>query len=293
MPKQLRDENSNEDGPSDGQKPLKKARYVWEVKGKHHLKDAYKNTTANNNNNNNVDFSLEVENNKLTDSHPEVLENNNLEDKNIKSDETIGDKDAPPHSKCCNSCCIQKLLEEADEIMSAELDEISNEIPLTLVTPNPKNEDYYLRKWQARQIARGFVDNTINSVLDTWSSRPLDAADMVDNYANDGQVEDDAILMAIQSHGLQSNSRLDQPSSSITENERTLQRNSEIEEFTNDNLENFENERKEQESGSSLLENSESTTDGGPQDLGIDDTMDFLSAAVSVAIQKKGLSYSY
>ncbi|KAJ8977049.1 hypothetical protein NQ317_000934 [Molorchus minor] len=48
------------------------------------------------------------------------------------------------------------------------------------------------------KVARGFVDNTINSVLETWINPPFDAADFV-GCDNDGQVEDDAILMAIQS----------------------------------------------------------------------------------------------
>lgn len=44
------------------------------------------------------------------------------------------------------------------------------------------------RKWQARQIARGFVDNTINSMLETWENRPFDASNFVDECENEGQV---------------------------------------------------------------------------------------------------------
>ncbi|CAG9865231.1 unnamed protein product [Phyllotreta striolata] len=253
MPKQLRDEHNKEDEPSDGNKPLKKARYVWEVKGKHHLKETYKTTQINNNNNNNeVDFTL-----------------NNNRNKASKESAKSGERsEEPPHTKCCNSCCIQKILEEADGL---EADAPPDRVPLTLVEPSPKNEEYYLRKWQARQIARGYVDNTINCVLDTLSSRPTDADDMVDNYENDGRVEDDAILMAIQSHGLQSSARLEEPFGSNSREEGKPS--------TRGNLENFENERKERE-----------ITNGERSEV---ETMDFLSAAVSVAIQKKGLSYGY
>lgn len=46
------------------------------------------------------------------------------------------------------------------------------------------------RKWQARQIARGFVDNTINSMLENWGAgdQPFDAANLIEDCANDGQV---------------------------------------------------------------------------------------------------------
>ncbi|KAJ8953144.1 hypothetical protein NQ318_017171 [Aromia moschata] len=287
-------EHSRRTEPNEDEKPLKKARYVWEVKGKYHLKDSFKNNNGITKNNN-ADSSLPHSSKK----HVEVNPPKKIEDKN---------NSAKKQNDSCSSskCCIESFLAKTEAIMDSDVDDddipmsnidcnILNEIPVTLVSPVPRNQDYYLRKWQARQIARGFVDNTINSVLETWINPPFDAADFVENCDNDGQVEDDAILMAIQSHGLQSNLFLPR-----TRKEIALIRSPEIEESTLDNFENYQNELiKEQEINSSastadsISYDSNISNQADEVDLEIGDPMDFLDAAVSVAIQKKGLSYGY
>ncbi|XP_018575691.1 uncharacterized protein LOC108914365 [Anoplophora glabripennis] len=298
MSNQDKGEHSRRDEPNEDEKPLKKARYVWEVKGKYHLKDTYKNNNTVNKNNN-TEAGLSDSNKKCVD--------------NKKHDDKEGATVKKQNESCSsNKCCIESFLAKTEAIMDSDVDEddvpVSNldcnilkEIPVTLVSPMPRNQDYYLRKWQARQIARGFVDNTINTVLETWINPPFDAADFVENCDNDGQVEDDAILMAIQSHGLQSNARGNvQFSSSADEREIAFVRNPEIEESTLDNFENYQNELiKEQENvssssnGDSMSCDSSISNPGEGESLDIGDPMDFLNAAVSVAIQKKGLSYGY
>lgn len=66
-------------------------------------------------------------------------------------------------------------------------------------------------------MAKGFVDNTINRVLDSWIHRPLppemdnsrflalDVADFINNLPGDN-IENEGILMAISAHGLQNTS---------------------------------------------------------------------------------------
>ena len=83
-------------------------------------------------------------------------------------------------------------------------------------------------------MAKCFVDNTINRVLDNWMIAPLpidmdnnrvlalDAAEFINNLPGDNSIENEAILMAISAHGLQNNS-----SSSGNEND-----------IENDNLHN-------------------------------------------------------
>lgn len=67
-------------------------------------------------------------------------------------------------------------------------------------------------------MAKGFVDNTINRVLDSWLVAPLqaemdnnrflalDVAEFINNLPGDNTVENEGILMAISAHGLQNTS---------------------------------------------------------------------------------------
>lgn len=82
------------------------------------------------------------------------------------------------------------------------------------------------------QMAKCFVDNTINRVLDNWMIAPLpanmdnnrvlalDAAEFINNLPGDNSIENEAILMAISAHGLQNNS------SSSSSNTNELSQNS-------------------------------------------------------------------
>ncbi|XP_066252607.1 serine-rich adhesin for platelets-like isoform X1 [Euwallacea similis] len=297
---------SREGETSDEGKPLKKARYLWEIKGKGHLK------TSKDPSSSFQEAQLPVDFQKPCCS---------------KTEPTTSPKaDSGPKSSCCDDCCLETFLAKTEDIMvrdSSDDDDseklplensIENEIPVTLVSAQPKNQDYYLKKWQARQIARGFVDNTINSMLENWVDRPFDATNFVEDCANDGQVEDDAILMAIQSHGLQSglrgstsgtlststfnsnsnssfNSNLSIAGSSRSESQSELLYSSQIlQESSTDNLENLQKEQETQSLSSSMSPASASSISNTYEgDSG--DPMDFLNAAVSVAIQKKGLSY--
>lgn len=67
-------------------------------------------------------------------------------------------------------------------------------------------------------MAKGFVDNTINRVLDSWMIAPLpaemdtnrflalDVAEFINNLPGDNSIENEGILMAISAHGLQKTS---------------------------------------------------------------------------------------
>lgn len=121
-----------------------------------------------------------------------------------------------------------------------------------------EDEDYYLLRWQAKQLAKGFMDNTINRVLEEWRlSGGVTQLAVSCDTDDDELVEDEGILMAIQSHGLRQ--EMDQRDS-IDVGASLL-----------DNVENGVNKSNIEENGK------------------IDDT-DFLNAAVSVAICSKGLS---
>lgn len=231
--------NEEEEEEEENTRPLKKAKYVWQVKGKYHLKASCQNKTP----------GLPEEN----------VQNNNNIDKFLARTESI--------------------LESSDEEESSKnIDRsISNEIPITLVS-NTKNQDYYLKKWQTRQIARGYIDNTINSVLETWASTApwIDAEDFLDKCEDDGQVEDEGILMAIQAHGLQSNT--EQKSETFRTDQESLDQfdtvRNKVEEFAMEVVPDK----------SPPLEDVESNFDD------IVYPVDILNAAILVAIEKKGLS---
>ncbi|KAI4457665.1 poly [adp-ribose] polymerase [Holotrichia oblita] len=171
---------------------------------------------------------------------------------------------------------------------------ISNEIPVTLMKLNLKTHDGYLSKWQARQVAKCYVDNTINSILEQWRpvERPVDASDFVENCDNDGQIEDEGILMAIQSHGLQSGNNIDYRGGGISRDcniSSALFQSACLEESALDNYENVYYESRKNAEQEMLCD---SDLEKG-EAYEITNQMGFLSAAVSVAIQNKGLpSYS-
>ncbi|XP_065336539.1 uncharacterized protein LOC135937319 [Cloeon dipterum] len=106
--------------------------------------------------------------------------------------------------------------------------------------------DEELKYWQTEQLARGILDNTLNTMLEHSGQAP-------DNPVNEVAVEHEAVLMAIQSHGLQHFQRPD-----------------------------------EREPSPSLAYHvpSSSSSSGDTACLEHDS---FLDAAVAVAIQKKGL----
>nr|CAH7744621.1 unnamed protein product [Callosobruchus chinensis] len=240
-------ENSKRDLQNDDEKPLKKAKYMWQVKGKQHLRQSA-----------NTNESLMV-----ADISSTTLE--------------------PTTSTKLNSCEDLRYLENNNESPS-----IPNRSTLLQVAPVcqvrvPAPQliyDKLQRRWEAKQMARCIVDNTVNSLLDNFRNQSVngnallfqgidfDAHDSVCEVCNhDGQVEDDAILMAIQSHGLRGNT-----------NDEGLG----IVESTQDNFENMQAEIKQN-----------NTCDARSYQGTVHNSLDFLDAAVSVAIQEKGLSYGY
>ncbi|RZC36638.1 hypothetical protein BDFB_002907 [Asbolus verrucosus] len=247
-------------------RPLKKAKYVWQVKGKYHLKSSCQNKTE-----------------------PVVTDH---KDKSCDCSKHDSKEDI------CKGKCIDKFLAKTETLLDSDEDEnvsknidksISNEIPITLVSPYPKNQDYYLRKWQARQIARGYIDNTINSVLETWVSAPFDAEDFVENCDDDGHIEDEGILMAIQAHGLQSN-KLNKKGPSLS-----FVRPDELADNTLDKIDTVRSQiiREGFKMDVPLNSSSSSSDDRDIEaeaNFDVVYPVDILNAAILVAIEKKGLS---
>lgn len=274
------------------ERPLKKARYMWQLKGKYYLKNEYKRCTSQS-----VGTSKELQ--KKDD-----INMNNIPHGNVG----MYNKTAP-NSSTSKSTYIHSSNNQTNECIE--------DVPLSMVQNN--NEEY-LHKWQTKRIAQSFIDNTINMILENWKISPFDAADLVENCANGGQVEDEGILMAIQSHGLQSSggcvsstaSRASinnsnkqdfiqcQDSSSAFSSTPTNTRfnNSDLDrtflfQSTIDNYTNTQNETMQQTSEIASDCSSYNESNQDYNEFKTDDSLDFLRTAVSVAIEKKGLSYTY
>jgi len=95
-----------------------------------------------------------------------------------------------PHLEDTNSDC-----NKASEAASDGVNESTSQ------ARQRSRRDWQLLKWQTRQVAKAFVDNTINRVLEDMGFVPLSAD--TEDIINDGNLEHEAVSMAILSHGLQ------------------------------------------------------------------------------------------
>lgn len=180
------------------------------------------------------------------------------------------------------------------------------------------------------QMAKGFVDNTINRVLDSWlmspfpqsmESNPLfEFTDYFDNIVNDDSVENEGILMAISAHGLQSHGdagRRDsggpvagpshsrdpdgdllirpQPCSCSTSRDEDppvplipFHRRHKVPISVNDSIDVSDSSNSSSSSSSASVTPDADETNNINQQF--DDHFDFMDAAVSFAIQNKGLT---
>lgn len=260
--------DKSDDYVNGSEQPLKKARYVWQLKGKYHLKD-------------------NLESPKSSEHYRQITTSeNNADGPNIPDTASVNQSVG-----CHGNCYVEDLLEQSEKLMSYDdssedectqniVKSICDEIPVTLVKPNLKRDDY-LQKWQARQVVKGYMDNTINQVLETCMISRNEASNVIERIENDDQVEDEGILMAIQLHGLHSNTE-SLCTSNRTQMDPSFANGLEIEEFT---LDNYQNVHKE------IIKNKMTDKENDSfvnTELG--DHSHFLEAAVSVAIQKKGLS---
>lgn len=212
------------------------------------------------------------------------LKNNSSHDNPVDGQTQGSSRDVKRNVGRCSekqhSCnCLKHFLSTSDDWMNTNVDDdLDHVIPYSSAEQVIKEDNYYMHKWQARQLARAFIDNTINSVLESSSVPREDAQLILNSCMNDDQVENDAISMAIQEHGLQS----------------------QIESFEDSSCSNVNGFR-------GYISDLEGTSNNNRQDCSLsrqnivleeniqhqNHDMDFMHAAVSVAIEKKGLSYGF
>uniref|UniRef100_A0A1E1WJ78 Uncharacterized protein n=1 Tax=Pectinophora gossypiella TaxID=13191 RepID=A0A1E1WJ78_PECGO len=214
----------NGDASTGSERPLKKARFAWQVKGnrKYHLKndanDGKLASTSTSESETAGSSQNESEKHELvgsTEQNLEILGDYLLKQDFNTLDSVITDSDKSL-LKPCTSLSTEKL--ECPRYVSSRTT-ISRDlsIPPSLMATQSYNEDQCIARWQARQMAKGFVDNTINRVLDSWMVAPLpadidnqflalDVAEFINNLPGDNSIENEGILMAISAHGLQNTS---------------------------------------------------------------------------------------
>ena len=166
-------------------RPLKKARYVWQIKGKYHLKKPENEEGAK--------LFIADETKDGYTLHPIEMPHPDIVPQSHEAG-TAG-----------NSTSTEELKQEPVKATSPPASD--EQSPMGSEDLNP----WQLQKWQARQVARCFVDNTINRVLEDMGFIPLpvDADDLMEDFTmsglrrNDANLEDAAVMMAIHSHGLQ------------------------------------------------------------------------------------------
>lgn len=192
------------------ERPLKKARYVWQIKGKYHLKK-----------NDNAQTSNSESTNSLVDLRP--LNSNFKNDKNTNIQDVNNSRKIDFEVKSFDSGVNESI---KDGVITEKYDsKIFRNDRLTRCVSETN-----LRKWQARQVARCYVDNTINTVLEEMGFHPMNGEhDMLDEdlqipeNSSDENLEDEAVMMAIHSHGLQ---RLVARNQELTQSSRNKSTNS-------------------------------------------------------------------
>lgn len=221
---------------NEDERPLKKARYIWQIKGKYHLRDKER--------------KLFLPSDARGDSITVPVDYKNFSpvccgnDENYEFRETTMES-SPSETLALDECPVKcpSPLQDIEEVIKEDStvyevpdkDEISETNrttpPLRFIldrAPSPtsprsssccfqsflhsvNHSSLQVRKWQTKQLAKGIVDNTINKVLEDMGFVPLpeDADDVFNEpvSCNDSHqnFENEAVLMAIQSHGLQRN----------------------------------------------------------------------------------------
>lgn len=279
------------DSTSNG-RPLKKAKFPWQVKGKYHLKDqdetmedpvgpdgkilpmpsesdevatVESNTIEEKHFDNKVEENLEMlgdyllkkdfgsidalllgpENEQSSKKHPETSSTSTDQSASTTYPKYTPSYKRVPNSNNNDDSSISSINSDTSDSNDIDNNESSSTAPY-LGSQFTKLDEQHMQRWQARQVnilsfssdflmkmlniffhfqlAKGYVDNTINRVLDSWFFSPLppyldvdrhtylvehqlrlNVTDFLEDLDGDDVIENEGILMAISAHGLQNN----------------------------------------------------------------------------------------
>ncbi|XP_076299998.1 uncharacterized protein LOC143218602 [Lasioglossum baleicum] len=196
-----------------------------------------------------------------------------------ESDIDDHERPAPPKRQCTRFIKVNETVWEENKNLDAKEGTIQDSENIEYDEAERYTRER-LTQWQMCQVAKGFLDNTINKVLENYimgapSSYPLEESRFQTIRGND--MEDTAVLMAIRSHGLA----------------RSMELVSQSNGFYSGNFGNFGNSIAATSTDSIRLNNSSDMEEYNDWDLDKVDDNDqqenFLERAVAEAIKKKGL----
>ncbi|XP_028043600.1 uncharacterized protein LOC114253056 isoform X1 [Bombyx mandarina] len=317
----------NGDGSTDSERPLKKARFAWQVKGKYHLKnensDSSEDSTVPGPSLSSESNSSDIE----TKQNLEILGDYflNQDFNTIESVITDSEKSLLTPSTSVSNGKLQypRYVSSNDNNENCRTSGGFNSamsVPMSMVVSQNYTEDQCIARWQERQMTKGFVDNTVNSILESReyvslltavrNSRfvALDVAELV-NESPGQNIENEGILMAISAHGLQnqntSSNINNSENASCSSNDRhspsresspslTVQENEESNELTwacedPQKMSQFSLFPDSSISYQCFNDNQSSSNENQDPNLG-DNHFEFLDAAIMFAIQSKGLT---
>ncbi|CAK9817830.1 hypothetical protein ANTPLA_LOCUS9506 [Anthophora plagiata] len=223
-----------------------------------------------------------------------------------ESDTDDHERPAPPKRQCTR---LVKAIETTWDMekSSNEKEDVKQETENIEYDEVERLAREKLKRWQACQVVKGYVDNTINKVLEkyimeTSTSYSLEESRFQLFRGND--MEDTAVMMAIRNHGLVQSAEIVTQSSAFysdkapgywTNNEYTNVHCSCSSNRTQ-GIGNFQTSAATTSEDSLRLNNSKSSEEYNRLDWDLD-TIDendqqenFLERAVAEAIKKKGLS---
>ncbi|KAJ8718562.1 hypothetical protein PYW08_002799 [Mythimna loreyi] len=276
----------NGDGFNGSERPLKKARFAWQVKGKYHLKnennDPAKISTTestacetagpsgsgcNSSNSNNIDTEQDIQtiSGYSLNKNFETLDSVNDADKSgLKPNRrNLSSRESPSSNSFMSSSTLpeeilkdsrsftyqnkteSKVVKPIDAQTGVSQVPISNYMfqsddncdeyefgLMSMMTTQNYTEDQCIARWQAKQMAKGPLDNTINRILDYMKQNPLeegnatlesfDVADIINDRPGVDSIENEGILMAISAHGLQNTSNSSSSSNSMSSSSMSM-----------------------------------------------------------------------
>ena len=223
-----------------------------------------------------------------------------------ESDTDDRERPAPPKRQCTRLVNVSETFWETEK-GSGEREEGTQDGKNVEYDDAERHAREKLKRWQACQVAKGFVDNTINKIVENYivgASSPYPLEESMFQLFGGNDMEDAAVMMAIRNHGLvQSTERVSQSSAFYSDKAPGYWTNNEYADVYCSCPSNhvqavggFENSVATASTGSLRLGDSADTEGRSANDWDLDkiDESDqqenFLERAVAEAIKKKGLS---
>lgn len=214
----------NGDESAESERPLKKARFAWQVKGKYNLKNESNGGLSTDRSK--LDTTPVIKPSESTPHCSKDLQNHlggGSSGQNLDLSDYLLKQDLKTITRRTRSDSEDSSSSEDDSAMSITYSKyLGNKINIINCPNRTKNKNTRkhtksdvnacIAEWQAKQNAMAYIDNSTNHVLDSWTvpavsrgrSVAIGFAEFLNNLPDSHSVEDEGIMMAISAHGLHS-----------------------------------------------------------------------------------------